>query len=210
MADEEKDVFEGNALDHMMKSRNLKTLEEVQYHRIVDRQNKRRSRKKATKGDEDNPKDLLEWVGYYKQNEDSKTILKKRSVEMFSRCEELERNTVRDDTENDDDEENSEECTCDYDVNCPVCTAVLEDEKCLQDDYEWTAQDESAENAEYKAQEKKIRTEKRQEMIRKSKIPVAALSERELCEYEKIREDIINEHRREWAKLEAKWDTENE
>ena len=129
---------------------------------------------------------------------------------MFSRYEEVERNTVRYDTENDDDEENSKEYTCDYDVNCPVCTAVLEDEKCLQDDYEWTAQDESAENAEYKAQEKKIRTEKRQEMIRKSKIPVAALPEIELCEYEKIREDIIDECRREWAKLEAKWDTENE
>ena len=71
---------------------------------------------------------------------------------------------------------NSEECTCDYDVNCLACTAVLDDEKCLQDDYEWKAEDEAAENAEYKAQEKKIRTEKK--MIRKSKIPLAALPER--------------------------------
>ena len=126
---------------------------------------------------------------------------------MFSRCEELERNTVRDDTENDDDEENSEECTCDYDVNCPVCTAVLEDEKCWQDDYEWTAQDESAENAEYKAQEKKIRTEK---ILENPKITVAALPERELGQYEKIREDIIDKRKREWAKLVAKWDAENE
>ena len=47
-------------------------------------------------------------------------------------------------------------------------------------------------------------------MVRKSKIPLAALPERELCQYEKIREDIIAERKMEWAKLEAKWDAENE
>ena len=62
-------------------------------------------------------------------------------------------------------------------------------------------------NAEFKAQEKKIRTEK---ILENPKITVAALPERELGQYEKIREDIINERIREWAKLEAKWDTENE
>ena len=55
-----------------------------------------------------------------------------------------------------------------------------------------------------KALELKIRREKRQEMIQESKIPLAALPERKLCQYEKIREDIIAKRK----KLEAKWDTE--
>ena len=87
---------------------------------------------------------------------------------------------------------------------------MLEDEKALQDDYQLTAEDEASENKEYKAQEQKIRREKREEMVRKSKIPLAALPERELCQYEKIREDIIAECNMDWAKLEAKWDAENE
>ena len=44
---------------------------------------------------------------------------------------------------------------------------MLADEKCLQEDYLWTAEDEAAENAEYKALERKIRREKRQELIQK-------------------------------------------
>ena len=169
-------------MDCMLKSRNSKTLEELQYDRIDNRQTNRRSRKKA---DSDDEKGLLEWVGFFKQNKESKKILKRRSVEMFYRCEEFERKAVKEDTSSDDDEENEEkaggktECTCDYDVDCPACTAVLEDEKGLQDDYQLTAEDEAAENKEYKAQEQKIRREKREEMVRKSKIPLAALPERE-------------------------------
>ena len=79
----------------------------------------------------------------------------------------------------------------------------------MQDEYQLTAEDEAAENKEYKAQEQKIRREKREEMVRKSKIPLAALPERELCQYEKIIEAIIAERKLEWTKLEAKWDAEN-
>ena len=87
----EKDAFKVNAMDCMLKTRNSKTLEELQYDRIDNRQTNRRSRKKA---DSDDEKDLLEWVGFFKQNEDSKKILKRRSVEMFYRCEEFERKAV--------------------------------------------------------------------------------------------------------------------
>ena len=91
MAELEKAAFKVNTMDCMVKSRNSKTPEELQFDRIVNKQTKRRSRKKA---DGDDEKDLLEWVGFFKQNEDSKTILKRRSVEMFYRCEEFERKAV--------------------------------------------------------------------------------------------------------------------
>ena len=138
MTDIEKAASDGLAIDR----RNSKIPEEVQYERIVDRQKKRRIRKKAAKGEdnneEDNHKELLEWVDYYKHNADSKKTLKRRSLDMFSRCEEFVREAVKEDTKSDDDEEeeeadgktgNSIECTCDYDVECPACTTLLEDEK---------------------------------------------------------------------------------
>ena len=136
---------------------------------------------------------------------------------MFCRCEEFQKQATKEDTEKDDEEKrektqernsDSDECTCDFDVDCPACTAVLEDEKCLQDDYQWTAEDEAEEREEYRALERKTRREKRQEMLNKANIPLPALPERELSQYEKIREDIIAERKIEWAKLEAKWDAE--
>jgi hypothetical protein len=66
----------------------------------------------------------------------------------------------------------------------------------------------NTEREEYKVLEPKTRREKRQEMLRKANIPLPALPERELSQYEKIREDIIAERKIEWAKLEAKWDAE--
>ena len=136
---------------------------------------------------------------------------------MFSRCEEFQKQATKEDTEKDDEIErekakernsDSDECTCDYDVDCPACTAVLENEKGLQDDTQWTAEDEAEEREQYKALERRKRTEKRQEMLRKANIPLPALPERELSQYEKIREDIIAEREIEWAKLEAKWEAE--
>ena len=136
---------------------------------------------------------------------------------MFSRCEEFQKQATKEDTEKDDEIErekakernsDSDECTCDYDVDCPACTAVLENEKGLQDDTQWTAEDEAEEREEYKSLERRKRTEKRQEMLRKANIPLPALPERELSQYEKIREDIIAEREIEWAKLEAKWEAE--
>ena len=51
-------------------------------------------------------------------------------------CEEFQKQATKEDTEKDDEEkrEKTQERISDYDVDCPVCTAVLEDEKGLQDD----------------------------------------------------------------------------
>ena len=100
MTDSEKAAFDGLAKDRS----NSKIPEEVQYDRIADR-----IRKKAAKGEdnneEDNHKELLEWVEYYKHNADSKKTLKRRSLDMFRRCEEFVREAVKEDTKSDDDEE---------------------------------------------------------------------------------------------------------
>ena len=53
MTDLEKAAFDGLAKDR----RNSKIPEEVQYDRIVDRQKKRRIRKKAAKGEDNNAED---------------------------------------------------------------------------------------------------------------------------------------------------------
>ena len=39
-------------------------------------------------------------------------------------------------------------------------------------------------------------------------LPLAPLPERELCEYEKIRENNIEQRKKEWAVKEAEWEAE--
>ena len=45
-------------------------------------------------------------------------------------------------------------------------------------------------------------------MVRKMKLPIDALPDRELSRYEMIREDNIAQREKEWAELEAKWEKE--
>ena len=42
----------------------------------------------------------------------------------------------------------------------------------------------------------------------KEKEPISSLPERKLCEYEKIREDNIEQREKEWPIYEAKWEAE--
>ena len=91
---------------------------------------------------------------------------------------------------------------------CKFCTDVLESEKKLQGEHNWTVEDEAAELEEYKLLKKKERREKHIEMVRKMKLPIDALPDRELSKYEMIREDNIAQREKEWAELEAKWEKE--
>ena len=72
----------------------------------------------------------------------------------------------------------------------------------------WTAEDDAAELKECRDMKNKIRREKYQEKIESAKAPIPAVPERELCEYEKIRENNIEQLKRELAEHEAKWEAE--
>ena len=54
----------------------------------------------------------------------------------------------------------------------------------------------------------KQRREKYQDKIKNAKDPIPAVQKRELCEYEKIRENNIEQLKRELAEHEAKWEAE--
>ena len=97
---------------------------------------------------------------------------------------------------------------CDYGVNCQFCRSVREAEKDLIQIYKMTDEEEKAENEGYKLIHKALRQEKRQEIVRKSKLPMDPLPERKLCEYEKIRENIIAQRKKERALKEAEWEAE--
>ena len=104
--------------------------------------------------------------------------------------------------------ESSEECSCDYDINCAYCLEVYENEKGLIEKVQWTAEDDAAELKENRDMKNRIRREKYQEKINSAKAPIPAVPERELCEYEKIRKNNIEQLKREWAEHEAKWEAE--
>ena len=78
----------------------------------------------------------------------------------------------------------------------------------MQQQYKWTYEDEAAENEVYKMIKKELGKENRQEIVRKSRIPIAPLPEKELREYEKIRTDNIAQLKERWAVKEAEWEAE--
>ena len=105
--------------------------------------------------------------------------------------------------------ESAEECSCDCNINCAYCMEVYENEKGLIEEVHWTAEDDAAELKEYRDMRNKIRREKYQEKEKKNaKAPTPAVPERELCEYEKIRENNIKQLKKELAEHEAKWEAE--
>ena len=102
-------------------------------------------------------------------------------------------------------EKGTEHCVCEYDIDCKYCNDQFENEQNLYADAinTWTELEEQ----EFKEKElKAIRTQKRIERKRKRKLkseeamkPLPPLPIRELSEYEKISEDIINQWEKEWA-----------
>ena len=110
--------------------------------------------------------------------------------------------------ETDKDKHSEEECECEYSDECKYCESVYENEKGLLEHYSETEEDKAAEMKEYKDMKNEIRREKYREKVEKTKEPISALPERELCEYEKIREDNIEQREQEWPVYEAKWEAE--
>ena len=100
------------------------------------------------------------------------------------------------------------ECTCDYDVDCPYCTEIVDREKGLLERFEFSKEDDADEFKEYKEMKNKLRREKYQAKRNKAIVPIPSLPERELSEYEKIREERIKQLKKEWVEYEAKWEAE--
>jgi hypothetical protein len=99
--------------DNKRKSRSSMTKEEVEYNRIVDRQRKRKAKKskRVVEIDEvDNSKrELLEWVEFYKESDESKKVLKRKNFKFFSMCKAQCNN---EENKNSDTEEKEEENEC--------------------------------------------------------------------------------------------------
>ena len=158
--------------------------------------NLRRKRNNKNKTAADNSEEFRSWFEFFSRNDQTRNILRETNPLVYSECKEFE-NTKECEKENEKEvkdyeiENQWDECVCDYDVNCQFCASVAEAEKSLQQQYKWTYEDEAAENEVYKMIKKELGKEKRQEIVRKSRIPIAPLPEKELCEYEKIRKDNI-------------------
>ena len=103
-----------------------------------------------------------------------------------------------------------ENCICDYDINCPYCKAQQEAEKSLYPiiSKEESARYEKEELEDYKRIIKNKRKEKRMALLEKAKQPMPPLPVRELSEYEKIRENIISQRRKEWELYEKEWENQ--
>lgn len=101
-----------------------------------------------------------------------------------------------------------EECTCDFDIDCPYCTAQNENEKHLyvltnKEDSDRTEKDELEA---YKFLKRNERRERRKALLEKAKRPLPPLTVRELSEYEKIREKYIAQRKQEWEIYEKEWE----
>ena len=106
------------------------------------------------------------------------------------------------------DETTSDCCVCDTDINCPHCEAVKEAEDFLYDPIteEEKERFEREEMEQYRNMKKKEKKEKRKALKEKAMKPLPPLPSRELSEYEKIREEIIAERKKEWAIYEKEWE----
>ena len=187
------------------KSRSQRKQEVKQYENIVARQMMRKIRKEKKQSDDSEMKELenskdkecKEWLKFFQQSEETKNILQERAPDWFAKCEEIEVERTERENERRQMTADNDQCICDYDVNCPYCEAIYEDEKGLYEIVEWTKEDQERELAQYKAMINEERREKRKEKAMKAKEPMPPLPDRELCEYEKIRENNIAERIRE-------------
>ena len=152
--------------------------------------------------------EIQDWLKFYSKNSKTKQILKEENNEIYLKCEELEKDKAGNVLQIDEVKESAEECSCDSNINCAYYIELYENEKRLIEEVQWTAEDDAAELKEYRDMKNKIRREKYQEKNKNAKAPIPAVPERELCEYEKIRENNIEQLKRELAEHEAKWEAE--
>ena len=103
--------------------------------------------------------------------------------------------------------EKGEICVCEVDINCKFCFDVFESEQNLDEPNPFSKEEDLAfEKQELEAYRKHIReerNEKRRKKVELARQPMKALPEREMCAYERIREDNIAQRKREWAIFES-------
>ena len=236
--DEKKEEERKKARERMKKLRSLKSIEELDYDKIVKRQNQRKIRAaysgkdhllenlKAKKGMrllkeegrimkltnresirkwEKQKDNLFDWRRYWGKIEGHKKELEKRQPDLVTRMneeirlqKEIERTrNDKDNTPSEDDSEDGSEC---YTINTKEDKARLDKED---------QEEREAMVLQKKMKQKEMR-QKRNELIKKAAaVPLDPLPERELCQYEKIREDIIKERKEAMAKFNFFDDLEN-
>ena len=153
--------------------------------------------------------EIEDWLKFFSQNEEAKKILKKENSEIYTMCEEMEKEKAKHIVDVNRSNDSLQECMCDYDIDCAYCSAVCENEKRLVEKFELNAEDDEAELKEYRYMKNKVRREKYHDKNEKEKVPIPALPERELCEYQKIRENNMAQLNRELAEHEARWEAKS-
>ena len=105
-------------------------------------------------------------------------------------------------------DELDEECVCDIDIDCNYCKKVNEREKNLQEIITMEVKQQYAmeDIEQFKKMLKNKRKAKRMEINEKLKKPIKPFPVKEMSKYEKIREDIIKQRKKEWLVFEKEWE----
>ena len=153
--------------------------------------------------------EIEDWLKFFRKNQETKEILRKKKHEMYLKCEDLVKERTKNKVDMNDISDSLQECTCAYDIDCAYCSEVYENERGLMEKVESNSDDDEVELKQYRDMINKTRREKYQEKMTKAKVPIPALPERELCEYEKIRENNMAQLQRELAEHEERWEAES-
>ena len=87
MTQEEKIWHRWCKKESKKKSKHSQTKEEAKYHRILDRQRKRKcKRSNSLEKDEIDNKDLLEWISFFEESEENRSVLKRKNNKLYSIC----------------------------------------------------------------------------------------------------------------------------
>ena len=203
---------ENSVRNRKKKSRQQRTNEHKCFDTIHGKHEKRMLRRRKSnlpKSKKQYLEEIEDWLEFFWKNQETKEILKKKNHEMYLRCEDLVEERAKNKLDMNKRSDSLEECTCDYDIDCAYCSEVYENERGLMEKVEFNADDDEVELKEYRDMNNKIRREKYQEKIMKANVPIPALPERELCEYEKIREKNMAQLERELAEYEARLEAES-
>ena len=197
----EKEVENKEAKERMRKRRAAQTVEERQAYNEKCRQKMRELRNKRK-----NMNDYSHQTSDEEGNGSSDVV--KRINDEHRNLKETEHAVKDVEMENIQYETGLDSCVCDIDINCPHCEAVKEAEDYLYETITWEEKErfEREELEQYRNMKKTERKQKRKALKEKAMKPLPPLPSRELSEYEKIREELIAERKKEWAIYEKEWD----
>ena len=201
--------------------------EKVIFNRINKKYEQRERRLKGTIDDNEleekknrNQADQVqELYQFFQKNVKARLILKSENKDLYNTFISLEEKEKDEKTKykrryEDDEEKESSICICEFDINCKYCEDVFENERCLNDEGTWTKEEErefeEKELEEYRRNKRIERNRKRKEKVEEARKPLPPLPLRDLCLYEKIREDNISQRKREWAERELEWEESEE